>query len=159
MKRVMSFAYHKSALTALAYDARIWLQNLELETVFMPVHLDGATKTWDFKLRFHGVDEIVCCVARSAQINTERGLLAKLDLLQYNNIHGDMCLGLALGYARTNSRRFHHLASVWPCCPCGPGAWRKQTARIEAIDVSAIVGACPYLESAPDVFAPLVHLS
>ena len=154
MKRVMGFAYHKSTQTALAYDVRIWLQNLRIADVFRPIHLSGSVRPWDFTTLWPG-EGLIRCIFRAPHLNTEMGMMGKHDVLQYD-VDGSVRMGMAMGYAQTTSQRFPYVAFIWPFEGLSPSTWRKQFATIAILDARAIVGPAPYFEE-DGVITCLVH--
>ena len=150
MKHVMGFAYHKCCETALAYDVRVWMKNLELPYLFMSTHLAGKviTETWII----HGIPWSV--TAWSGSLQTEKGMLHKGDIVQWDD-RGDRLIGFAIGFAMT-SHADTPFAAVVHACDRTPAGWIAQTLRVHVIDAVAIVGSVPYIKR-DGYIMPLLH--
>ena len=82
MKRCMAFSYKKAADTALAYDVRIWLNNLENPALYEPVHLAGTVHTAATHVEWPGLPAGMTITAWAVSLKCEQGTFHKSDLLQ-----------------------------------------------------------------------------
>jgi len=157
MKRCMSFSYNKACRTALAYDVRIWIKNLQLPNLYEPAHLAGNIRTSSCDVAWPGVDTIVTISAWAGSLQTEYGMLCKGDLLQYTDADHQM-LGSAIGFAKTNVADPRYVVFMHTCIrdPARAGAWRTQSHSISLVRALDIVGAVPYIKH-DDYVVPLLH--
>ena len=143
-KRVMKFSNKTGNRTALAYDVRLWVKNLCREAIFAPIHFVGKERPCVFG----------SVVAVAWGVRTEKGLLSKGDLLQYE--HNDQSyVGFALGFARTSSQ--HYVAIIRPCTHVEESIWRRQHCGFCMPWLSDVAGSCPYLTLDNGDVAPLMH--
>jgi hypothetical protein len=143
-------------MTSLAYDINEWVRNLSIANVFMPTHLEGKEHRWDYEMRWTGVGAFNC-TSRAYGMRTEVGLMRKGDILQFP-ANGVQVVGVALGFAATDSAQVPFVAFVCPCDPIvGSCMWTTQTSQITAIRADAIVGVVMYAES-DGAIAPVMHM-
>ena len=119
MKRVMSFSFKHGPLTTLAYDVRVWIQNLNLAELYMAVHLSGTIKA--LALQVDLPTGSVQLTAWSASMNTPTGTLYKKDAIQYKTDAG-VSVGIAMGFARDAA--FNHVALLTPLALQAGGLWQ-----------------------------------
>ena len=155
MKRCMSFSYRKSCNTALAYDTRIWFQNLKSANLSQPMHLAGNIHAANREVNWPGMDATMLFTTYSCNLQTERGMLQKHDLLQWGDA-GSTQVGIAIGFASTNNVAIPYVAFIHACLPAVAGAWRTQVHQVTLLDAAVIVGSVPYLKQA-DIVMPLLH--
>jgi hypothetical protein len=154
MKRVMGFSYRGAHKTALAYDVRIWIKNLGRGDLFMPMHLAGTIRAWDYGVFWQGCGQVTFS-KRAASLNCEFGMLSKNDLVQYRE-HGVVRVAFVAGFAATIAPHVWYVAVVWPCEALSPTIWRRQCTSLSIVRASAIVGSVPYIEN-DGLVAPLLH--
>ena len=152
MKKCMSFSYNKAHLTALAYDVRLWVNNLQLPDLFEPIHLAGTIRIVDREISW--LPEGMRVRAWSGSLQTVAGMISKRDLIQWGR---DASLGFAIGFAQTTSAAIPYLAFVHPCELHRPGYYKK-LASVVAVNGHAVVGAVPY-STHDDLIAALIHVS
>jgi hypothetical protein len=140
-KRVLSFSYNRSGKTALAYDVRLWIQNLELPELYKPYHMMGKVRPCAFAVQCGGEPWNVIAVAGA--VTTPEGKLSKGDLLQYD-VNGHVQVSFTFGFGELNN--FALVAFVWPCDLLPDSSWRKQSDRVEVVTVRSVVGSLPYIE-------------
>ena len=138
---MLRFSYRKANETVLAYDVRTWLNQLERDELYMPVHLLGKSRAVNVAFMMDsGV--LVQFIALSSGMNTEMGMLAKGDLLQYV-CNGVDVLGSAIGFASTSCSRV--AAFVNPYSRMDGGVlWKRESDDVAVVWAGDVVGSVPY---------------
>ena len=159
MKRVMNFAYRHSAKTALAYDVRLWIQNLQLPILFKPIHLAGKITACSFDMPWPGCSQPISVIAFGASMTTERGHLTKGSLLQYTRDGGGVGVGFALAFIQTAAPHiFEYGVVVWPYASAGD-YWVPQPGEYLVVKADAVVGGTCYRKEGAEALAVLLHPS
>ena len=99
MKRIMDFCFNKATATVMAYDVRIWLQNIQLDCTFEAYHLSGNIDSIDVR-----VDNMFLS-SWSSWVQTPVGMFGK----------GDICSGLVTWVSPLASQSHQAPARVLPC--------------------------------------------
>ena len=157
MKRVMSFAYNKANTTALAYDVKIWLENLGKPDLYLAVHLVGKRKPLIFDLVWPGSGVVLRLSFWAAGLNCTFGRVSKNDLLQYKDGQGRNLFGFAKGFAcAAQARIVDHVAFVEVLAPSiARGGW-KRLGALGVVRADALVCSVPFFTIDSEVF-PLLH--
>ena len=147
----MRFSYRRGHRTALAYDVRAWIHQLEREELFMPIHKLGKRHTIDVDVTCPtGPVRATKFVSLSAGLNTELGSLSNTDILQFVTMDGTHTLGSAIGFGRTSSRgsQYEFAAFVHPLDARGlsPCTWRRQSNHVVVVWANDMFGSVPYSE-------------
>ena len=79
MKAIMDSAYRRPQLTALAYDVRQWVRNLQDENIYLPIYLDDKIHVVGVQIFLSGEEAVVEAWARGIQ--TETGYMKVNDVL------------------------------------------------------------------------------
>ena len=143
MKRIMGFSYDKPTRTVMAYDIRMWLQNIKLGVTFEDYHLSGNINRIDVQ-----VDNISFS-SWSLWVQTPIGMFGRGDLLQWS---ADVNLGFAIGFAIASGTCVAMLNSLQKVAG---NDWEKRHGVITVVRVADIIGAVPYT-SKNGLFSPML---
>ena len=154
MKAIMDFAYKRPQLTALAYDVRQWVRNLQDDNVYLPIHLVDHIHEVGLQISLAGDGAVVEAWARGIQ--TETGYMKVSDVLQWE-LEG-VCLGQAYGFVKVRMQadgRIEHVALLNPYKQVSGFQWELRGAAL-AVLCTCIIGAVPY-RLAGVYIVPLLH--
>ncbi len=142
-------------MTALAYDVRAWVNNLQCGDLFAAMHLLGKRHVVDAPVYLHVSRTLVTIAAVATGINTEEGRIMKGDLVQYQQRGGLCGVGFVLGFGIT--RGHQHAAFVQACAFEGVGKWRPQKSTTTLVWMSDVVGAVPYALLDSGAIVAMIH--
>ena len=153
MMRTMRYSYRRCGLTALMYSIRTWFQNLDLDILYLPIHL-VTPRACEPPIHYMGA----VITHWSVALNTPQGHVFKKDILQWIE-DGVIKLGVAKGFCHaTNGGRDSYFALISECERISDVTWRRGSEGIVFLNAECIVGAVPYTEI-DDGLVPLLHTS
>ena len=158
MKRVNRFVKGQRKNTDLAYDVHFWLKNLLDPTTFMGTCLTRPRYDWAYHLQWPG-EGLITCTTRAAAMQTPKGSYTRGDLLQYKEGGVDK-IGIAFGFASTNSARIPYLVFLYPCVQATDTLWNKQTDSFAAIRAELVISALMYsaFDATGAIALSLIHI-
>jgi hypothetical protein len=155
MQRVMVCSYKAGDRTTPAYDVSYWLRNVMLPELYMPIHLSGTQRNWEYSLPRPG-GGVVHFTTWSADLNTPNGLICKGDVLQYTD-GGVVSTGFAAGFAQAaTTQPVEFAAVVWPCKRLSDNTWEPQSSELRVAPLATVCGATPWRRDGTPI-APMLH--
>ena len=155
MKRIHSFCFNKAHLTTLAHDVSSWMENLNSDCLYQPVHLAGNIRPLSLVIPWPGSYRDITILEYSQQLVHEHGQLRRNDLLQWHD-GASVCVGFAIGYGRTDLHEVGHVAFVHECVPRSPETWIRQSERVSMVRAACVVASVLFFEHG-DYVVPLLH--